>query len=114
MRIDWTCDPARTTALVQRVFEEIAFVRSTPLTADGVGGIREALQREFDRNVEDNGYLLNQIVRRYEDHEVEGATAIYDLRGQIAALTGDTIQQAAKTYLNASNYVKVVLNPGTK
>jgi len=114
VRIDWTCDPARTTALVQRVFEEIAFVRSTPLTADGVGGIREALQREFDRNIEENGYLLNQIVRRYEDREVEGATAIYDLRGQIAALTGDAIQQAAKTYLSASNYVKVVLNPGPK
>src|SRR5207302_389234 len=70
VRIDWTCDPARTATLVQRVFEEIAFVRSTALSAEGVGGVREALQREYDRNIEENGYLLNQIVRRYEDREV--------------------------------------------
>ena len=29
VRIDWTCDPARTEALVQRVFEEIEYVKKT-------------------------------------------------------------------------------------
>ena len=29
VRIEWTCDPARTATLVQRVFEEIEFVKAT-------------------------------------------------------------------------------------
>ncbi len=61
VRIDWTCDPARTATLVQRVFDEIAFVKATPLSPSRWPLIRESLLREFERNSQDNGYLLNQI-----------------------------------------------------
>jgi zinc protease len=114
VRIDWTCDPARTATLVQRVFEEIAFVKTTPLSPDQVALIREALLREFERNSQDNGYLLNQISRRYEDGDVAGVAAVDTLPDRIAALTGDAIQRAAQTHLNTGNYVKVTLMPATK
>ena len=52
---------------MQRVFEEIAFVKDTPLSPDQVALIRDGLLREFEKNSQDNGYLLNQISRRYED-----------------------------------------------
>ena len=76
--------------------------------------IREALLREFERNSQDNGYLLNQISRRYEDGDAADLAAVVNLRDQIAALTGDAIQQAAQTYLDTANYVKVTLMPETK
>jgi zinc protease len=114
VRIDWTCDPARTGALVQRVFEEIAFVKAMSIAPDHVASIREALLREFERNTEDNGFLLSQISRRYEDGDIVNGAAVYDVRPQIAALTGAAIQQAAQTYLNTGNYVKVTLMPETK
>jgi zinc protease len=112
--IDWTCDPARTATLVQRVFEEIAFVKATPLSPVQVALIRESLLREFDTNSQDNGYLLNQISRRYDDGDVADVTAVDNLPDRIAALTGDAIQRAAQTYLNTGNYVKVTLMPETK
>ena len=62
MRIDWTCDPARTATLVQRVFDEIEFVRRTSLQPDRMGLVREGLLREFERNSQDNGYVLNQLL----------------------------------------------------
>jgi predicted Zn-dependent peptidase len=37
--------------------------------------------------------------------------AVGNLPDRIAALTGDAIQQAARTYLNTGNYVKVTLMP---
>ena len=37
VRIDWTCDPARTPALVQRVFEEIEFVKAHVVSARSGG-----------------------------------------------------------------------------
>ncbi|HEX3704288.1 MAG TPA: insulinase family protein [Vicinamibacterales bacterium] len=114
VRIDWTCDPAQTATLVQRVFDEIAFVKTTALSAEQVGLIREGLVREFERNSQDNGYLLNQFARRYEDGDAANVAAIDNLPDRIAALTGDAIQQAAQTYLNTGNYVKVTLTPETK
>jgi zinc protease len=112
VRIEWTCDPARTAALVQRVFDEIEFVRRTPLSTGQVSRIREALKRDFETDSQDNGYLLDQIAQRYEDGE--GAGVALSLPDQIAALTGEAVQQAAKTYLNAENYVKVTLMPAAK
>jgi zinc protease len=114
VRIDWTCDPARTAMLVQRVFEEIAFVKATPLSPAQVSLIHEALLREFERNSQDNGYLLNQIALRYEEGNASDVAAVVNLADRIAALTGDAIQQAAKTYLDTGNYVKVTLTPEAK
>ena len=114
VRISWTCDPARTETLVQRVFDEIAFVKRTPLSLDQINRIRTALRRDFDQNSQNNGYLLNQIVRRYEDGDPEGVGNVFNLEDQIAALTGPAIQQAAQTYLNTDNYVRVTLMPETK
>jgi zinc protease len=112
VRIEWTCDPARTAALVRRVFDEIEFVRATPLSSTQVARIRDALLRDYETDSQDNGYLLDQIVRRYEDGE--GGNAPASVPDQIAALTGEAVQQAARTYLNTSNYVKVTLMPATK
>jgi zinc protease len=114
LRIDWTCDPERTATLVQRVFEEIAFVKDTPLTLEQVDLIREGLLREFERNSQDNGYLLNQISRRYADGDAADIAAIENLPDRIKALTGDAIRRAAQTYLDTGNYVKVTLMPEAK
>ena len=68
-------------------------------------------RREFERNSEDNGYVLNQIARRYADGDTANLSSIVDLQDRIAALTGEEIQEAARTYLNMKSYVKVTLMP---
>ncbi len=111
VQIDWTCDPARTDALVERVFQEIAFVKATPLSAQQVAIVRDILLREFERNSQDNAYYLNRISRRYEDGDAANVAAVDNLPDQIAALTGDAIRQAAATYLDTGRHVKVTLLP---
>jgi zinc protease len=114
VRIDWTCDPARTKDLVQRVFQEIAFVKSVRLQEGQMALIRETLLREFEANSQDNRYFLNQIARRYEDGEGASVAAVRHFRDRVAALTSDAIHAAGETYLNTSNYVEVVLTPAGK
>jgi len=114
VRIDWTCDPSQTTSLVKRVFDEIEFVRDTSFSTGQVARIRDVLQREFERNSQDNAYLLNQISRRYEEGNGADVGAAVDASRGIAALTGDAIHQAAQTYLDPKNYVKVTLMPQGK
>jgi zinc protease len=114
VRINWTCDPARTATLVRRVFEEIASVKATRPSANQMALIRQILLREFERNSQDNAYLLHQISRRYEDGDAADVAAVDHLPDRIAALTGEAIQQAAQTYLNTGNYVQVTLMPEAK
>lgn len=114
VRIDWTCDPARTATLVQRVLEEIAFVKNTPLSAGQVSAIHQSLLREFERNSQENGYLLGQISRVYENGDARDVAAVLQVPERIRTLTGDAIAQAAQTGLNTRNYVKVTLMPETK
>jgi zinc protease len=113
IRIEWTCDPARTATLVQRVFDEIGVVKATLLAPEQMVMVRQGLLREFERDSQDNGYLLNQIARRYEDGEAASVGAVENLPQRLGTLTGDAIQRAALTYLDTGKYVKVTLMPET-
>ena len=114
VRIEWTCDPARVDSLVQRVFKEIEFVRTTLLMPEQVARVREILLRELDRTRQDNGNLLSLVARKYEDGDAANVAAAFQQPAQIAALNGYAIQLAAMTYLDPRNYVKVTLMPETK
>ena len=52
------------------------FVRDTRFVAGQMALIREALLREFEQNSQDNGYLLSQIARRYEDGDAADVAAV--------------------------------------
>jgi zinc protease len=114
VRIDWTCDPARAASLVQRVMQEIAFVRQTLLPPSQVARVRDVLLRDFDRNSQDNRYLLGQISRRYEEGNAANVGAVVQLPQRISELSGYAIQLAAQKYLDAGNYVQITLVPEMK
>ena len=113
VRIDWTCDPARTSSLVQRVMEEVAFVRDTLLSPGQVSRVRSILLREFEKNSQENGYLLGQISRRYDDGDAANVGAAVQAP-QTSELSAFAIRVAAQKYLDIGNYVRVTLMPETK
>jgi zinc protease len=111
VRIEWTCDPARTESLVQRVWQEIEYVRDLRLSAQQLMLVRESLVREFERSSQDNGYLLSAIARDYQDNGAQNLGDIEHVPDQIAALTSAAIRDAAQTYLKADNSVTVIQSP---
>ena len=111
VRIEWTCDPARTESLVQRVRQEVAFVRDTRLSPQQLMLVRESLLREFERDSQENGYLLNAIARDYVENGGKNVADIEHLPDQIGALTSAAIYEAAQTYLKIENSVTVIQNP---
>jgi len=114
VRIEWTCDPARTQALVARVFEEIENVKGTYISREWLARIRDVLLREYQDNIQQNGYLLNQIASHYADGGSPDVAPISKITDLIGELTGDAIRDAARTYLKTSDYVKVTLMPAGK
>jgi len=113
VRIQWTCDPAQVESLVPRVFQEVAAVRDTPLTDEQMTRVRSYLQRELDRSSQDNAYLLDQILRRYETGEPLDRDVVSERAAEIMALTGDAVTRAAVRYLDPARYVRVTLMPDT-
>ncbi|HEY7292450.1 MAG TPA: insulinase family protein [Vicinamibacterales bacterium] len=111
VKIDWTCDPAQVDSLVPRVFEEVASVRDTALNDDQMTRIRSYLLRELDRNSQENGFLLNQILRRYESGEPLERDVVTEQTAEIKALTSDAVARAAVKYLDPARYVRVTLMP---
>jgi len=96
---------------VQRVFQEVTAVRETALTEDQMERVRGYLQRELDRNSQDNVYFLNQIMRRYESGEPLGRDVVSERAAEIKGLTAEAVSRAAVRYLDPARYVRVTLMP---
>ena len=112
LTIQFGCDPARADDLVKRVFEEIELLKSNGPTEKQVGDEREALLREFETNSKQNNFLLSQLSLRYEYGE--DPAGLWDIPEYYRKIDGAMIRQAAKTYLDTNNYVKVTLLPEKK
>jgi zinc protease len=107
--VQFGSDPQRTDDLVKRVFDEIEKLKVDGPTEKQLNDEKEALQREFETSSKQNGYLLTQIAGKYQiGEDVAGIWNAPDLYKKLDAAT---IQQAAKTYFDMKNYVKVSLFP---
>ena len=111
VRIEWTCEPSRTAALVERVWREVADVRDLRLSDEQVLLVRETLRREFERDSQDNSYLLNAIARDYQENSGKTLADVDHLPDRIEQLTGAAIRDAAQVYLDQQSSVTVVQNP---
>src|SRR5207244_13570923 len=107
--IQFGSDPQRTDDLVKRVFDEVEKFKAGGPTEKQLNDEKEALQREFETSSKQNGYLLTQIAGKYQFGE--DVAGIWEAPELYKKLDAATIQQAAKTYFNMNNYVKVSLFP---
>jgi zinc protease len=112
IRIQFGSDPARNADLIGRVLKEIEDFKTSGPTEKQVNDVREAMQRDFEANTKQNAYLMQQLSGKYQYGE-DPAT-LWDIPEYYKKLDAATIQQAAKTYLNSANRLKVVLMPEKK
>jgi zinc protease len=110
--IDFGCAPQRTDDLIKRVFEEIEKFKTNGPTEKQLTDEKEALLREFETNIMLNDYLVGQITFRYQNSD--DPAGIWKVPEFYRKLDAATIQEAARTYLNTRNYVKVTLLPEKK
>ena len=104
--------PERADDLVKRVFQEIDKLKTTGPTEKQVTDEKEALLREFETNSKMNNYLLNQIALRYQSGE--DPAGLWNIPEYYKKIDGAMIQQAAQTYLDTKNYIRVTLLPEKK
>ena len=109
LTINFACDPARTESLVRAAFEVIDQFKRYGPTRGQVLDTRVALMRDFETNSQQNAFLLNRLVFKYEYGE--DVADIFNMRPFYDQLTVPALRDAARAYLNTDRYVEVTLLP---
>jgi zinc protease len=109
LSIDFTCAPERIEDLVRRAFLEISRLRMDGLSDAYVNDVRQAMMREYETSSKENRYVVEQISRSYQDGE--DVRGILQTPARYKQLSASMIQDAARTYLDTRNYIRVTLVP---
>lgn len=107
--ISFGCKPDRAEELVRAVLVAIASLKTDLMPADILDKIRDALLREYESNLQQNGFVVAEIGQRYQSGE--DVNASFTRAEQYRTLTTAAIRDAARQYLDAGGVVKVVLYP---
>lgn len=110
--IQFGCAPERAADLIKRVFQEIEKLKTNGPSEKQVNDEKEALLREFETSSTQNYFVLGQLSQRYEYGE--DPAGLWRTTEHYKKIDAAMIQQAAKTYLNTNNFVRVTLLPEKK
>jgi zinc protease len=107
--VTFSCDPERVDELTAAVFAEIEALRTNPPDEAYVEKVREAQIRQHETDLENNGFWASTL----EWHERNGLDLmeILNYEDLVAAVTPDSVHEAAVLYLSPDRYVKGVLYP---
>jgi zinc protease len=107
--VSFGCDPERATELAQAVFDEIETLKKDGPGNDYIDKVRESQTRSRETNLERNGFWASTLLW-HERNELDLLEILrYD--ELVAAVTGDSILEAARRYLDDERYVHGVLYP---
>jgi len=110
--IQFGCDPQRVADLVKRVYQEVEKLKTDGPTAQETTNIKAQLQRTFETNSRQNGFVLSQLLGKYQFNE--DPADVWALPNYYNKLDSAGIQRAAMTYLDMNNRVQVTLLPEKK
>jgi len=109
VNIDFGCDPERTEELVKTTFAEIEGLKANGPTDKEVRDTQEALRRRHDSDLAVNNRLVTELSARYENSA--DIREFFELPMEYDRLSAGAIRDAARTYLDTNNYVRVTLLP---
>ena len=100
-------DPEKQTKLMGIIHEEvITIVENGPLAKD-LNKEKEAMLKDFEENLEKNGYWLDAL----DSYYVNGINYIADYKAAVEAITAETVQATLKKLVDAGNMFEVVMLP---
>jgi zinc protease len=107
--IQFGTSPERLEELVAVVFAELEAIRANGPDTEALDRVKEQQRRTFQTSLQRNQYWLSVLLREAETGEP--AAGVMDFPDRVDAVTPAQLQQAARLWLDASNYVRVSLLP---
>ena len=110
--IDLGADPKKIDSLSKVIFKEIKKLQDKGPAPQELADVRTAESREYETNVRENGWWLEELHERYWLGE-DPAEALR-FPETLAKLAKSDVQAAARAYFNTKRYVQVTLYPEKK
>jgi len=100
-------DPKLADSLVRTIFSEIDSIQRQGPKATDLAKVKETFIRSRETALKENGWWMSQLMQAARD----GDPAAQALEPLLAAVTVESVRDAAKKYLDRSRYVRVTLTP---
>ncbi|KRT16185.1 peptidase M16 [Pedobacter ginsenosidimutans] len=107
--VGFGCAPANVEKLISATLDEIRKLKENGISAVDLQKFKAEELRQNELAAKDNGFWLNYISGQYLNQE--DPLSFLKLNEAIEKLDTATLQQAAKTFFNEDNYVRLVLLP---
>jgi zinc protease len=108
--VSFDSSPENVESLTQAVFALVDSLKTQGPTQADVDRVREQITRSREVEVKQNNYWLSNIMAREQSGEdIGGLLGAYD--EMVKSLTASQIRDAARRYLDTSNYARFVLLP---
>jgi zinc protease len=104
--------PENVEKLVSAIFVQIDSLQNYGVDESYIGKVKEMQLRKRETDLKDNNFWLSAIQNYLTNGE--DPVDIVNYQKLVEGLSSNEIRQAANTYLNEKNYVKVVLYPEKK
>ncbi|HEX9731594.1 MAG TPA: insulinase family protein [Thermoanaerobaculia bacterium] len=109
VRISFGCAPDAVENLVDVIFAELEAAREKGVDEGDLGKVKEALRRQREVDLKENGYWLSALANYYSHgHDPRW---ILDVEEESDAVTLERVREAARRYLDPARYVLGVLYP---
>lgn len=107
--IRFGCAPDRVKELVSQVFYEIESLKQNGADPEDVMNVRQAMLRQHEVDLKDNGYWLWIL----ESSAIDGEDVrdVLHFEDRLKKVSPNMIQHAAKMYLSTDSYIKAILLP---
>ncbi|MCH8247165.1 MAG: insulinase family protein [Bacteroidetes bacterium] len=103
--------PDRVEELTDVVFQQIDSLSTVGPDSTERNKVQELQRRSYETNMRENRYWLNQLLS--SEQYGSDPRRILDYEEMVSGLTEERIREAARTFFNMENYVKVSLFPET-
>lgn len=110
--ISFSCAPANVDKLIAAALDEVGKIREKGATQDDINKFSSEEQRQIELSLRDNNFWMHYLANRMKYGEDFGQ--ILDYRKRLEAVTVESTKAAAKQYLGAENYIRLVLMPQKK
>ena len=107
--ITFPCAPENADTLTKAAVQELQQIIQTGVSDEDLAKVREQQKRKLETDLKQNQYWINTLYDAYLLGN-DPVTSVYR-QGQIDRMTGKTLQEVARKYVNVNAYIRGVLLP---
>ena len=107
--VSFSCATANVEKLIAAALDEVKHIRDNGATNDDINKFKSEEQRQFELSLRDNGFWLNYLTGRLKNGE--DMTSLLNVKDRLNSVTVESTKAIAQKYLNADNYIRLVLMP---